>query len=430
MPPIIEELKNKRIAILGFGKEGQSTYHYIRKYLPNQELTIADLHPIDTNRLTNVKTIIGEHYQELDAYDIVMKSPGIVLTHRLPENKLNSQTNLFLKHYGKQTIGITGTKGKSTTASLLYHTVSKHKPCVLLGNIGKPAFDQLEDIQADTIVVYELSCHQLEYTHYAPHFGVLLNLYEEHLDHYGTYERYVHAKENIWRYQDKQDMIVLEHSLQNDDIYSQIISASMEHEDADIFIEDQTLHIENESITIDDQATTLLGKHNRYDIAIVFYLAKQLGISYTDSLAALKSFAPLSHRLEYVGYLHDLHWYDDSISTICETTIQALKSLPKTDTLLLGGMDRGIDYTPLSDYLNAHPIHHVILMYDSGSVLSKLLHIPYTVVKDLAEAVETAKQVSQKGSVVLLSPAAASYGFFKNFEERGDHYQMYIKNEA
>lgn len=427
MPPIIEELKNKRIAILGFGKEGQSTYRYIRKYLPDQELTIADINPIDTNKLTHVKTIIGEHYQHLDDYDIIMKSPGIVLTHELSSEKLNSQTNLFLKHYGHQTIGITGTKGKSTTASLLYHIVNQHRSAVLLGNIGKPAFDQLDDIHEDTVVVYELSCHQLEYAHYVPHYGVLLNLYEEHLDHYGTYERYVHAKENIWRNQQENDTIVLESSLTKDAVKAHMVTASMADSQADIYVHENTLRIFSDEIVLHKHDTTLLGEHNRYDIAIVFYLAKQLQIAYESSLAALKSFAPLAHRLEYVGYYHSLHWYDDSISTICETTIQALKSLPNTDTLILGGMDRGIDYNPLADYLNAHPLHHVILMYDSGKVLKKLLKIPYSIVKDLHEAVETAKQVSQKDSVVLLSPAAASYGFFKNFEERGDFYQRYIK---
>ena len=430
MPPIIEELKNKRIAILGFGKEGQSTYRYIRTYLPDQQVTIADIHPIDTSELTHVKTMFGAHYQELDDFDVIMKSPGIVLTHELPQDKLNSQTNLFLKHYGHQTIGITGTKGKSTTASLLHHILKQYRSCVLLGNIGKPAFDQLDMIDQDTIIVYELSCHQLEYAHYSPHYGVLLNLYEEHLDHYGTYEKYVHAKENIWRNQLKNDTIVLEASLANSKINSRIIKASMNDDEADIHIDESTLYINQKEIILQNHDTALLGKHNRYDIAIVFYLAEQWGVSYEQSLIALKSFTPLAHRLQYVGCYHDLHWYDDSISTICETTIQALIALPKTDTLLLGGMDRGIDYTPLADYLNNHPIHHVILMYDSGAVLAKLLKIPFTVVTDLKEAVETAKQVSRKNACVLLSPAAASYGFFKNFEERGDCYQKYIQNEA
>lgn len=428
MPPIIEELRGKRIAILGFGREGKSTYEYLRRYLPDQPITIADQRPIDTTALLHVDTIIGKDYQKLTDFDVVMKSPGIVLTESIDANKLNSQTNLFLKYYGKQTIGITGTKGKSTTSSLLYHILKEQgKDVVFLGNIGKPAFDELEAIKETTLVVYELSCHQLEYTRHDPHWGVLLNIFEEHLDHYGTYERYIHAKENIWRLQANDDILICEQSLCTKEMKSHVISASMQEETADLFASQHSFTLFGEIVHIDPQDTPLLGHHNMYDIAIVFYLAAQFGITYVQAQASLQTFVPLPHRLQYVGYVHSLHWYDDSISTICETTIQALKSLPKTDTLLLGGMDRGIDYQPLADYLNAHPVAHVILMPDSGQVIAKLLHIPYTCVKDLQEAVTCAKQVSQPNSVVLLSPAAASYGFFKNFEERGDMYQTYIK---
>ncbi len=426
MPPIIEYIKGKRVAILGFGKEGRSTYQYIRKYLQDQPLTI-DLHPISDD-LHEVDYIIGDNYQKLDDFDIVIKSPGIVMQEVLPAGILESQTNLFLKYYGKQTIGITGTKGKSTTSSLLYHILKENnKKCVLLGNIGKPAWDALDDIDADTIIVYELSCHQLEYVKYAPHMAVYLNLFEEHLDHYGTFEAYAHAKENIWRYQQENDRLVCEKTLCQEAMHSNVITASMHDEQADLYARADAVRILDEEILLDPKQVPLLGHHNRYDIAVDLYLAKQMGISYADALAALIRFEPLPHRLQYVGYYHHLHWYDDSISTICETTIQALESLANVDTLLLGGMDRGIDYTPLSDYLNAHPVSHIILMYDSGDVLAKQLQIPYTKVQDLEAAVQVAKQLSKSEGIVLLSPAAASYGFFHNFEERGDRYQMYLK---
>lgn len=428
MPPIIEELKGKRIAILGFGREGKSTYRYLRSYLPEQPLTIADLHPIDLTGLQYVDTIIGEHYQELADFDVILKSPGIVLTKDLPLEKINSQTNLFLKYYGHQCVGITGTKGKSTTSSLLYHLCKENgKDVLFLGNIGKPAFDSLDEIKEDTLIIYELSCHQLEYTHHDPHYGVLLNIYEEHLDHYGTFENYIHAKENIWRMQREQDLLICEKTLCHPEMKANILTASMEDESADLYAGKDHLCLMQETISLTCQDSPLLGHHNNYDIAIDLYLAKLLGISYQDSLAALKSFQPLPHRLQYVGYYHHLHWYDDSISTICETTIQALSSLPKCDTLLLGGMDRGIDYEPLAAYLNTHPIHHVILMPDSGERIASLLQVPYTCVSNLQEAVELAKAVSAPDSVVLLSPAAASYGFFRNFEERGDQYQAYLK---
>lgn len=428
MPPIIEELKGKKIAILGFGREGKSTYAYLRHYLPQQWLTIADLAPVDTSSLQYVQTIIGKNYQKLHDFDVIMKSPGIVLQEDLPLEKLNSQTNLFLKYYGAQTIGITGTKGKSTTSSLLYHLCKENgKDVLFLGNIGKPAFDALDEIKEDTIIVYELSCHQLEYTRHDPHYGVLLNIYEEHLDHYGTYENYIRAKENIWRKQTSQDILICEKSLVQEEMKATIITASMEEESADLYAGKSELHLMDTKIPLTSQDSPLLGHHNHYDIAIDLYLAKCLGISYAASLRALRQFQPLPHRLQYVGYYHGLHWYDDSISTICETTIQALMSLPKTDTLILGGMDRGIDYQPLAEYLNAHPIAHVILMPDSGKAIAPLLNIPATFVADLKEAVELAKACSVQESVVLLSPAAASYGFFKNFEERGEAYQAYLK---
>lgn len=427
MSKIIEYLKGKRIAILGFGKEGRSTYAYIRKYLPTQPLTIADLHPI-TDDLNDVELIIGADYQKLNDYDVVMKSPGIVMQEPLARECLQSQTNLFLKYYGKQTIGITGTKGKSTTSSLLYHILKENgKKCVLLGNIGKPAFDALDQIDEDTCIVYELSCHQLEYVNYAAHIGVLLNIHEEHLDHYGSYEKYIQAKENVWRMQKPQDVLVCEKTLIKEEMRAKVISASMSDAQADIYAQEKQICLFGETIDLASRQIPLLGHHNRYDIGVDLYLAHLLGISYASSLRALESFEPLPHRLQYVGYYHHLHWYDDSISTICETTIQALQGLEHTDTLLLGGMDRGIDYTPLSDYLNAHAPSHVILMYDSGEVLAKQLSVPFTKAKDLKTAVEIAKRVTRPEGIVLLSPAAASYGFFRNFEDRGDQYQCFLK---
>lgn len=431
MPPIIEEIKDKKIAIMGFGREGKSVYQYIRKYLPEKELTIADEKELDTHTLTHVSTIFGTEYQELAGFDVIFKSPGIVLTSDRCMEAMDSMTNMFLKHYGKQTIGITGTKGKSTTASLLYHMLKENgMDVVLLGNIGKPAFDALDRITEDTWIIFELSCHQLEYVKYAPHIAVLLNIHEEHLDHYGTYEKYIHAKENIWRYQHQDDLLVCEKSLMQTQIPASIISASMEDAQADIYAKLHSFQLFDEEIALTPQDTPLLGHHNMYDIAIDVYLAHVLGISMIDAVASLRSFIPLPHRLQYVGEYAGLHWYDDSISTICETTIQALNCLPDTDTLIVGGMDRGIDYTPLADHLRLHPVSNLILMPDSGRILGRLLDQKHCYpVQDLKEAVTLAKCITQPGKVVVLSPAAASYGFFKNFEERGDAFQEYVKSE-
>lgn len=429
MPPIIEELKGKKIAILGFGREGKSTYAYIRKYLPDQMLTIADQNPIDTSKLTNVTTMIGKDYQNLQGFDVIMKSPGIVMQEDVDLHQLNSQTNLFLKHYRHQTIGITGTKGKSTTSTLLHHILKENgKKSILLGNIGIPAFDELEHMDEETIIVYELSCHQLEYVKYSPHIGVLLNIYEEHLDHYGTYKNYIRAKEQIWRHQTRNDVLLCEASLVNADMQAQICTLSMDAP-ANICASTDEIRIHDWVTSVLPHTLPLIGQHNLYDVGIDLYLSKLMGIEYDAALAAVKSFVPLPHRLQYVGCFHQLHWYDDSISTICETTICALKSLSHTNTLLLGGMDRGIDYTPLIAYLNEIRNVHVLLMPDTGVKIAEKLTCPYTLVKDLKEAVETAKHMTAVGGTVLLSPAAASYGFFKDFNERGMYYQKYIKDD-
>ncbi len=429
MPPIIDELRGKKIAILGFGREGKSTYAYIRKYLPDQIVTIADQNPVDTSELTNVTTLIGKDYQKLQDFDVIMKSPGIVMKEDVDLNQLNSQTNLFLKHYRHQTIGITGTKGKSTTSTLLHHILKENgKKTILLGNIGIPAFDELEHIDDQTIIVYELSCHQLEYVKYSPHIGVLLNIYEEHLDHYGTYENYIRAKEQIWRHQTRDDVLLCETSLVKADMQAQILTLSMDAP-ANICASIDEIHINDWETSVHPHTFPLIGQHNLYDIGIDLYLSKLMGIAYESALTAVKSFVPLPHRLQYVGFFHQLHWFDDSISTICETTICALKSLTNVNTLLLGGMDRGIDYTPLIDYLNEIREVHVLLMPDTGVNIAEKLMCAYTLVKDLKEAVETAKHITDAGGTVLLSPAAASYGFFKDFNERGMYYQKYIKDD-
>ena len=173
----------------------------------------------------------------------------------------------------------------------------------------------------------------------------------------------------------------------------------------------------------------LTGVHNRYNCAVVFALARRFGAAPEDIFRGIQSFQPLPHRLSPVGTFHGIRWYDDSISTACETCIQALSSLPETDTVLIGGMDRGISYEPLLRYLADSPVPHIILMSDSGSRILKeaesypeSLRIRMRYAKDLPEAVSIAKAVTAQGKICLMSPAAASYNVYQNFEKRGEHF--------
>jgi UDP-N-acetylmuramoylalanine--D-glutamate ligase len=175
---------------------------------------------------------------------------------------------------------------------------------------------------------------------------------------------------------------------------------------------------------------SLTGEHNRYNCAVVYALAKRLGLSDQQITDGIRSFQPLPHRLSPIGIYHGIRWYDDSISTACETCIQALNSLPDTDTVLIGGMDRGISYTQLLDYLHHSPVPHIILMSDSGKrILQEADAYPETLrsrmqyAADLPEAVAIAKKITQQGKICLMSPAAASYNDYQNFEKRGEHFK-------
>ena len=204
-----EQIKDKNVLILGYGREGHSTLHRVLEVGGFSSVTVADKNQVQLP--APAKALCGEHYMDtLDDYDLVFKSPGVVLS-KDPEQyncHFTSQMEVFFEAYRDRIIGITGTKGKSTTTTLLYHILKKSGlDTVLSGNIGIPAFDILEEIHPDTQLVCELSCHQLEYIHVSPHIGVLLNIHEEHLDHYGTMEKYIHAKQQIYLHQLPQDLL-------------------------------------------------------------------------------------------------------------------------------------------------------------------------------------------------------------------------------
>ncbi len=434
-------LQNKKILILGFGREGKSTYRFIREHFPDKEVGIYDKNVIK-DELQKVIFHTGPSFHEvLSEYDLIIKSPGIVLdsVDRVEIGKFTSQTDLFLDFYRTQTIGITGTKGKSTTSSLLYHILDHAgKDAILVGNIGIPVFDALEKIGENTIVVFELSSHQLEYVTHSPHIGVLLNIYQEHLDHYGTFEKYKMAKENIYRYQKEGDLLVFNKEFFElpGDFQADIVTISNTSEDADVVLNDNQIIDQGNVFIIDEDKIHLKGSHNLYNIGFAYTLAKKCGVSDEQFRKGIETFKPLPHRMEYVAEVGGIKFYNDSISTICETTMQAVNSLKEVDTVILGGMDRGIDYEPLADFLLDSKIRNIILMPDTGYRIQKLMEQSekqhkdqnIVMVSNVEEAVKTAKEVTMQRKTCLFSPAAASYGFFKNFEERGELFKKCVLN--
>lgn len=436
-----EWIAGKRVLLLGFGREGRALCRRVTEAGGYASLGIADAKAI-TDTPEGAALHIGESYQAAMAeYDIVFKSPGIVLLPEYQPDKLpcrvTSLTELFLTAYRDRCIGITGTKGKSTTSSLLYHVLQTAGiPSLLGGNIGIPVADLYEQISAETVIVLEIGVHQLEYNHVSPQTAVLLNLYEEHLDHYGTLAYYAYCKENIYRNQRTGDTLIcgVPDLPAEEECAADVLRLAMDDSTADVtLLSGNTVCYRGETMVL-PQDMALTGVHNRYNCAVVYALARRCGCSPEAIFAGIRSFSPLPHRLSPVGTYHGIRWYDDSISTACETCIQALESLPDTDTVLIGGMDRGISYQPLTAYLETSEVQHIILMSDSGRRILKELTESGSEILDriryaetLPEAVAIAKEITAEGKICLMSPAAASYNVYRNFEKRGEHFQSLIK---
>lgn len=387
---IIERLKDKRILIWGYGREGKSTERFLSSYCSVRSVSVFE----------------GKR-EEIDEsqYDYIIKSPGIYVDTY--SSKYISQTELFLEQFRSQTIGITGTKGKSTTSTMLYRVLDTllDRKVLLVGNIGLPCLDYYDQIDEDTIIVFEMSCHQLAYQKYSPHVAVFLNLYEDHLDYYRTMERYFGTKKNITAHQTEKDFFYCGNNVP--------------------YIETAA---HKEVISYDDPLSfdlKLMGEHNQFNARFVYEIStKVFGCSDEAVREVLRSFTGLSHRLEFVANSNGIDFYNDSISTIPEATIRAIESVPNVRTVLIGGMDRHIHYDILIDYVRQHPMYNYIFSYESGKrIYQELSELPYCYYADaLIEAVALAREITPVGGACLFSPAAASYGYFKDFEERGRYY--------
>lgn len=458
---MIEQLKNllneRSVALLGYGREGRSSYTLIRKVLPDKKITIIDENEMVRNDSTLIKDphinfITGMGcMQHIDKFDVAIKSPGIPSnTLPLDMNRVHmtSQTDIFLHCYGKQCIGITGTKGKSTTSSLVYHILTiAGRNALLVGNIGIPPFDCIDKIQAETIVVLELSSHQLEYVSNAPHIAVLLNLFQEHLDHYYTYEEYKSAKFNIGKYQSEADYFIYN---KDNETLTKLIekSGKLLHKPlafslhptaaAELTINNQLieLHINDSIETLYDisEGQPLKGQHNLYNIMAAAVSCFLIGMRMQQISDGIRSFNGLEHRIEAAGNYAGILWYNDSIATIPEATIEAVRTLQNVDTLILGGFDRGIEYHILYPFFKTSGISNIIFVGEAGSRMMNEFEafgnktIRLLKASDYKQVVAIAAEVTEKGKICLLSPAAASYDMFQNFEERGNTYKKNVRD--
>lgn len=448
---IISFLKDKEIIILGFGVEGKSTYNFIRRYLPNIPLVVRysksdfDQEKEYLEKDRNLQFVTGNEYLEgIEKYDIILKSPGISFKDvdiSKFKDKIYSQLELFLEYTKSFTIGVTGTKGKSTTSSLIYEMlVRQNKDAELLGNIGVPIFDEIEKIKDDTIIVLEMSSHGLQYTDKSPNISILLNVFEEHLDHYKSFEEYRDAKFNIFKFQAKEDVAIF--NLENEEMEKKnyqyketdygitINNIKNDNTKNTIYKKDDYIYFNGKKIYDAREERKLKGNHNLNDIMFVLAVSNILNLNLDKTVKTINEFNPLEHRLEFVGTFDSVDYYNDSIATIPEAAIESVKALKNVNTLIVGGNDRGVNQEGLINFLKESKIENIICLPKTGEyIYNGLKETNKNIVKveNMEEAVKVAKEVTKKNTICLLSPAASSYGYFKNFKERGNMFKEYVQ---
>ena len=445
---LINYLENKKILILGFGLEGQSTYKFIREYLKEKKIYIADKNVKFTGNelLKNEKNAIyisGEKYLEnLENYDVIIKAPGISFANvdiSKFKEKITSQLELLLEFFDVYTIGITGTKGKSTTSTLIYEVLKNQGiDTMLLGNIGVPVFENIDEIKEKMTLVLEMSSHQLEYMEKSTNISVILNIYQEHLDHYKTLEDYAKAKCNIFRYQTQKDYFlhsidskILNEELEKYKIIGKEYKITLEderQEENKLILKGNEVYLGNKKLYNVLDKRNLVGKYNLSNIMFALAISEILNLNLRKTIETINNFNPLPHRIENVGEYDGIIYYNDSIATIPESTINSIEALEKVNTLIVGGMDRGVNFDEFIEYLNNSKIENLICMPETGYYIGKNVKGKNVYeVKNMEEAVQIAKKITKKNMICLLSPAAASYGFFKNFQERGNIFKKLVK---
>ena len=275
-------------------------------------------------------------------------------------------------------------------------------------------------------------------------FAILLNLFEEHLDHYKSYEHYINAKLNICRYQKPDDYFLYsidntclkEHIERMDNLKQNVVEISFEGnrkiKASDMYVtrkENTAITEDGEVLYIDSEERQILGDHNFNNIMFALTVAKIMNLDLKKAMGDVYKFAPLEHRMEFVAEIDGVKYYNDSIATIPASTVNGVETLKNVNTLIIGGKDRGIDYSEFAAFLSSTDIEHLICLPDTGWKIADMVvnsGMEKHIVHDMEEAVKVAKLVTKKGMSCLLSPAASSYGFFKNFKERGNLFKKFV----
>jgi UDP-N-acetylmuramoylalanine--D-glutamate ligase len=471
------KFRGKKILILGLAREGLSTFKLLSQ-LDIEHLYLADHKPVEElseewqeilqnldEKLDNKKVSylraseLKEDFSglaDLDL-DVVFKTPGLpkekLASLNLNDQALTSNTRLFFELVDQlkkdfpnlTTIGVTGTKGKTTTTSLIHHVLKESgKQTYLGGNIGVPPLELVEEIvQADQTaqagskqkiyLVLEMSCHQLDKLPFSPDVAVIQGISKDHLDYYHDFERYCQAKSSIARYQNKGDVVLF-----YDRSKPSVELAGLSHGEKNGFdLESNLAEVE----LIQSSGFKLMGRHNIINALPAVLIAQKEDIPAQTIKSALASFNAVPHRLEFVREIDGIRFYNDSASSAPEATMAAIKAFGVGNEMVLiaGGSEKDVSFEKLAELILESPIKYLVLFPTTGEFIyqeiekidpeAEILHNS-RLVSNMEEAVNLAYEQAQNfhAETVLLSPGSASFNMFKSFADRGDQFRELVKN--
>ncbi len=429
--------KGKKIALVNAGGRVESTSNASYFEKQGAKVTIFD------------QTQGEDYLKKLDEFDLVVRSPGVKLSElitynlKLKTSKITSQTKLFFDLCPCKIIGVTGTKGKGTTSSLIYKMLKKQGfDAYLGGNIGEPPFNFLDKLNAQSIVVLELSSFQLLDLDKSPHIAVMLMTTSEHLDWHKDLEEYINAKRNILKFQTQKDFAIVnrDYPASNEsDLHTnaKVFYVSTERNGYEgCFTKDNAVWINKngkEEKIIDAAEILLPGKHNLENVSAAIMAATLFGVARESIVSVLKTFKGLEHRLELVDTINGVKYYDDSFSSIPETAIAAINAFKNPEILILGGSSKNSDFSELGRVIsNAKNIKAIIGIGVEWQRIKSEIRNPKPEIyfiegaKNMEQIVKAASKLAMPGDVVLLTPACASFDMFKNYKDRGEQFKSEV----
>lgn len=453
------QFKAKKVAIVGFGLEGKATFDYIKNQ--GAKITIFDVLSKgglekrygykDLSKI-NADFVFGRDYlKKLKGYDIIIRTPfARPFKREFKEEKkrgaiVTTQIKMFFDLCPCPIIGVTGTKGKGTTSTLIYKMLKKSgKDAYLGGNIGFPAVSFLHKLKKSSIVVLELSSFQLMDLKKSPYTAVVLMTTKEHLDWHESVKEYVEAKKNIVRFQKKNDIAIISDEYKSSREFAKFTKGE-KYFFSKKAIKTNGCYVDGNKIMIkigkrkievaNIEDIALLGGHNMENVNAAILASYINGAKIEDIRKAIKTFRGLEHRLQIVKKINGVKYINDSFSTTPETAIAAIRSFDEPEILIAGGSYKGSDYNELGKEIIKNNVKAVILIGEMAGEIEKAMKkvkggkLP-KIIKDLKtmkDIVKAANKEASKGDVVLLSPGCASFGMFKDYKDRGKQFEKEVK---